>query len=233
MKFMESILLNEEQVAYQKNFMAKVYGWMSLALLISALSAFSVTQSEFLFKLVFGNSYSIFILIIIEFVLVIWLSSSIRRISTSAASIGFILYSIVNGLTLSSVFIIYTGSSIMRVFLISALMFIAMTLYGLKTKSDLMSAGRYLSMALFGIIIASVINIFLHSSGLDWIISIIAVGVFTGLTAYDTQKLLRISKNANDSENYSKVSIVIALELYLDFINIFLRLLRLFGKRNN
>ncbi|HZK19990.1 MAG TPA: Bax inhibitor-1/YccA family protein, partial [Treponemataceae bacterium] len=127
---------------------------------------------------------------------------------------------------------IYTESSIVRVFLISALLFGSMSFYGARTKSDLTSAGRYLIMALIGLIIASIVNILLKSSGLDWLISIIAVVIFTGLTAYDTQKLLRIAQYDDGSENFQKVAVLGALTLYLDFINIFLHLLRLFGNRN-
>ena len=158
--------------------------------------------------------------------------ASIRKISVRAASIAFIVYSALNGVTLSGIFIIYTGASISRIFLITALMFGGMSIYGLKTKSDLRSMGRYLFMALIGIVIASVVNLLLGSSVLDVIISMVTVLVFTGLTAYDTQKLLSAARSADGSEVFHKVAIIGALELYLDFINIFLSLLRLFGKRN-
>ena len=179
-----------------------------------------------------GNVFVFFGLIIAELVLVFFLSARIRKISKTTAGIAFIGYSIINGLTLSSVLLVYAGTSVARVFVITALLFGVMTVYGMTTKSDLMSAGRYLFMGLVGIIIASLVNIFLRSSGLDWIISLVGVALFTGLTAYDTQKVIRASAGADDSEAYSKIAIIAALELYLDFVNLFLYLLRLFGKKD-
>ena len=153
--------------------------------------------------------------------------------STATASLVFIIYSILNGLSLSVIFLVYTSTSIFRVFAITAGMFACMSIYGRVTKTDLRSAGRYLMMALFGIVIASVVNLFFRSTGLDWLISLVTVGVFTGLTAYDTQKLYAIAERADGSEVFARAAIIGALELYLDFINIFLALLRLFGKSNN
>ena len=137
-----------------------------------------------------------------------------------------------NGVTLSSIFIVYRLDSIVHIFVISALMFTAMAVYGAKTKQNIMSFGRYFSMALIGIIIASLVNIFLHSSSLSWGISFISVILFTGLTAYDSQKMLNVSRVARNDDVFAKASIIGALELYLDFINIFLSLLRLFGRRD-
>ena len=126
---------------------------------------------------------------------------------------------------------IYTGTSIVRIFVITALMFGAMSIYGATTRNNLQSAGKYLMMALVGLIIASLVNMFLHSSSFDWLISFITVGVFTGLTAYDSQKILQVAQYAQNNDTYRKVAVIGALELYLDFVNIFLSLLRLFGRR--
>ena len=190
----------------------------------------TTSLSTSLINLVFGNKIGFPLLAIGEIVLVWWLSASIRKISTLAASIAFLAYSVINGATLASIFHVFSLNSIIVVFLVSALMFIGMSLYGVFSKSDIMSFGRYFSMAIIGLIVASVINIFLKSSGFNWVISIVTVVIFTGLTAYDTRKMILVSQQADGSDMFQKASIIGALELYLDFINIFLALLRIFGK---
>lgn len=216
----------------RKKFMSGVYTWMTLALALSGLTAFGVASSPAILQLIFGNELVFFGLIIAELVLVMVFSFRVHKMSVTAASLVYIVYSILNGITLASIFIVYTKTSIFSVFLISAGMFAAMSIYGRVTKQDLRSAGRYLTMALFGVIIASVVNIFLKSSSLDWLLSLVTVGIFVGLTAYDTQKAYAIAERADGSDMFAKASVVMALELYLDFINIFLSLLRLFGKKN-
>lgn len=226
----KGITINNSEQLVQRKFLTKVYGWMSLALLLSGITAFIVANSPFLINLVFGNKIGFPLLAIGEIVLVWWLSASIRKISTMAASIAFLAYSVINGATLASIFYVFSLDSIIVVFLVSALMFIGMSLYGVFSKSDIMSFGRYFSMAIIGLIVASVINIFLKSSGFNWVISIVTVVIFTGLTAYDTRKMILVSQQADGSDMFQKASIIGALELYLDFINIFLALLRIFGK---
>jgi len=226
------ISLQQANENAQRKFMAGVYQWMVVALAISGAVAWIVSGNAAFHRVLIGNPIVFFVLVIGELGLVWWLSASIGKISVQAASIAFIVYSALNGLILSSVFMIYTHASITRIFLITALMFGGMSIYGMKTKSDLRSMGRYLYMALIGVIIASVVNVFLHATMLDIVISMVTVLVFTGLTAYDTQKLLSVSNQADGSERFQKVAIIGALELYLDFINIFLALLRLFGRRN-
>ncbi len=216
----------------RKKFMSGVYTWMTLALALSGLTAFGVASSPAILQLIFGNELVFFGLIIAELVLVMVFSFRVHKMSVTAASLVYIVYSILNGITLASIFIVYTKTSIFSVFLISAGMFAAMSIYGRVTKQDLRSAGRYLTMALFGVIIASVVNIFLKSSSLDWLLSLVTVGIFVGLTAYDTQKAYAIAERSDGSDVFAKASVVMALELYLDFINIFLSLLRLFGKKN-
>lgn len=228
-----SMSLRDAKPVVQQRFFSRVYGFMVLALAISGVAAFFVANNVGMQRVIFGNQLVFFGLIIGELVLVFILSARIQSMSRQTATLLFIAYSIVNGLTLSAVFLVYTSSSIASIFLISALMFGGMSLYGLKTKSDLNSAGRYLIMGLIGVIIASVVNMLLRSSTLNWLISILTVVIFTGLTAYDTQKLLNISKYDDGSENFQKVAIIGALQLYLDFINIFLALLRLFGNRRS
>jgi uncharacterized protein len=235
----EQIMENYDSINYRsvenekRKFLSRTYGWMTLALIISAASAFVTASSPTMVRFLFGNrAIGFFVLAIAEIALVWWLSASIRSISTGAASIAFVAYSLLNGVTLSSIFIVYTGTSIMYTFLAAAGMFGSMSLFGMKTKQNLNSAGRYLIMAVWGIIIASIINLLLRSSGLDWAISLITVVVFSGLTAYDSQRMLAAAGYADGSETFKKASIIGALELYLDFINIFLSLLRLFGRRN-
>ena len=227
----DNISLQQANEKISQRFIAAVYGWMVAALAISGIAAFAVFNSETLLYFIFGSRFTFLGLIIAELALVFILSAGIRRMSFPVAAASFVIYSIVNGLTLSSVLFVYTGTSIVRIFVITALMFGAMSVYGATTKSSLQSAGKYLMMALIGLIIASLVNLFMRSSSLDWLISFVTVGVFTGLTAYDSQKITTAARYAQDNDDFKKIAIIGALELYLDFINIFLALLRLFGKR--
>lgn len=227
-------MVNEiAQVKVKNTFLSRVYGWMTLALVISGVTAFLATTNETIIRLTIGNGFGFLILAVAELALVWWLTASIHKISSGAAFFAFILYSVLNGVTLSSVFLVYKIESIFMVFFISAGMFAAMAVYGTVTKSSLSSFGKYFAMALVGIIIASLVNFLLRSPMLDWFLSIITVVLFTGLTAYDAQKMLAVSNNASDDEVFKKVSVIGALELYLDFINIFLAMLRLFGRRRD
>lgn len=219
----------------QNKFLARTYGWMALALVISGFTAFGTATY---LASIGEQAYTFFqigfpVLAIAEIVLVWWLSASIRKISAAGATVAFVIYSVLNGMTLSSIFIVYQLSSLFTIFLTSAGMFAAMAIYGTFTKQNILSFGRYFFMALVGVVIASIINLFVRSSRFDWIISIVTVVLFTGLSAYDAQKMVRVSERAENSEIFKKASIIGALELYLDFINIFLAMLRLFGKRKN
>ncbi len=226
-------LTKSEKLAVEaRRFITRVYGWMTVALILSGLSALFAATSEPLYNLIWGGRHiGFYVLVVAEVALVIILSAIIGKISVAAAAFLFILYSIVNGLTLSAIFLVFEIHSIGVVFFISAGMFFAMSLYGRFTKQDLNSAGRYLMMALFGLVIASVVNLLLKSSMLQWIISLVSLVVFIGLTAYDTNKIVRASALADGSDTFKKAAIYGALELYLDFINIFLSLLNLFGKK--
>ena len=227
-------MVNEiAQVKVKNTFLSRVYGWMTLALVISGVTAFLAATNETIIRLTIGNDFGFLILAVAELALVWWLTASIHKISSGAAFFAFILYSVLNGVTLSSVFLVYKIESIFMVFFISAGMFAAMAVYGTVTKSSLSSFGKYFAMALVGIIIASLVNFLLRSPMLDWFLSIITVVLFTGLTAYDAQKMLAVSNNASDDEVFKKASVIGALELYLDFINIFLAMLRLFGRRRD
>lgn len=212
--------------------MRKVYTWMALALVITGFTAYYVATTPSLLSLIYSNQVVLWGLIIAELALVIGLSAAINRLSLTTATLLFVLYSVLNGAMLSSVFLIYTTASIANVFFITAGTFGAMAAYGYFTKKDLTSWGRILLMALIGIIIASVVNIFLRNSMFDLVISYIGVAIFVGLTAYDSQKIKEMMLQAPDaSEHAQKIALLGALTLYLDFINLFLYLLRIFGKR--
>ena len=214
------------------NFFPKVYGWMTAGLALTALVALFTLSSKGLLELVFGNRLVFYGLIIGELGLVIALSAAINRISAMAATLMFLLYSALSGVTFASIFLVYTSSSIASTFLVASGTFAAMSLYGYATKRDLTGWGSFLFMGLVGIIIASVVNIFLHSEMITWITSYLGVFVFVGLTAYDTQKIKMIGQGGfADGESQRKASILGALTLYLDFINLFLMLLRVMGNR--
>ncbi|MBO7124080.1 MAG: Bax inhibitor-1/YccA family protein [Treponema sp.] len=226
------ITLEQAKPEVQRKFMAGVYLRMTIALFITAAVAWYASSSDQIMNFLYSNKgMPFYALIVAELVLVIALSAAIHKINSFVALVFFILYSVLNGLSFSAIFIIYDLGSVFHIFLISALMFAAMTVYGMFTKSDLTSAGRYLTMALIGLIIAGLVNLLFKSKTLDWITSIIGVGIFIGLTAYDTQRLMRIAVKDDGSEKFQKMAVIGALELYLDFINIFLKMLRLFGKR--
>ena len=210
--------------------MRKVFVWMTLALAITGLTAYGVATSPTILSLIFSSKVTFFGLIIAEFALVFAISGAINRLSLSTATLLFILYSVVNGATLSTIFFAFSVATIGKVFFITAGTFGAMALVGYTTKTDLTSMGKLLFMALLGIIIASVVNMFVGSSGLDLILSYVGVLVFVGLTAYDTQKIKQMCQSAPDAgESTQKLALIGALSLYLDFINLFLYLLRIFG----
>ena len=214
--------------------MRKVFVWMTLALAITGLTAYGVATSPTILSLIFSSKVTFFGLIIAEFALVFAISGAINRLSLSTATMLFILYSVINGATLSSIFFAFSVATIGKVFFITAGTFGAMALVGYTTKTDLTSMGKLLFMALLGIIIASVVNMFVASSGLDLILSYVGVLVFVGLTAYDTQKIKQMCQAAPDAgESSQKLALIGALSLYLDFINLFLYLLRIFGNNRD
>ncbi len=222
----------EQASAETQRFMTKVYGWMSFALVVTGFVAMYTASSPALLNMIFGSTYTLIGVILLEFIMVGALAGWVSRMSASTATLIFILYSALNGLTLSGIFIVYTTESIASTFFISAGTFAAMTIYGYTTKSDLSGWGNLLFMGLIGLIISSVVNIFLNSSMLSWITSCFGVVIFVGLTAYDTQKIKNMNIIGNEgTDEDKKEAIMGALTLYLDFINLFLYLLRLFGKR--
>ncbi len=211
--------------------MRKVYVWMAFALVITGITAYGVASSPSLLNLIFSNKAVFFGLIIAEFVLVLTVSAAINRLSLSTATLLFVLYSVVNGATLSCIFLAFSMATIGKVFFITAGTFGVMAFIGYTTKADLTSVGKILFMALIGLIIATVVNMFTKSEGFDLILSYVGVLVFVGLTAYDTQKIKRMLQLAPDAgESMQKMALLGALTLYLDFINLFLYLLRIFGR---
>ena len=212
--------------------MRKVYVWMTLALVITGATAYGVATSPAVLTALYSNQLLFWGLFIAELGLVFGISAAINRLSLATATLMFILYSVINGALLSSIFVIYTMSSIASVFFITAGTFAVMALIGYTTKADLTSMGKILFMALIGIIIATIVNIFLKSSGLEMIVSYLGVLIFVGLTAYDSQKIKRMLQMAPDaSEGAQKLALLGALTLYLDFVNLFIYLLRIFGRR--
>lgn len=208
-----------------------VYLWMFFGLMISGSSAFYIGHSPELMMTLLGSKASLIGLIIAEFGLVIGLSYFMEKLNYVTAALMFIVFSAINGITLSTIFIVYELSSIFSVFVVTAGTFLAMTLIGLFTKKDLTKFGGILLMALIGLIIATVVNIFIGSTIFDTLICIAGVIIFCGLTAYDAQKIKELIFMNDDSETVHKLAIFGALSLYLDFINLFLYLLKLLGSK--
>ena len=240
---MQTLSVQQTQTQVRVNtFIRSVYNWMAIGLALTGFVAFYVSHSEAMLRLLFevvGNQLRptmlFYGLIIGELALVFSLASRVSKIQASTATALFVLYAALNGATLSSIFLIYTQSSITSVFFICAATFIACSIYGMITKRDLTSMGQFMFMGLIGIIIASVVNFFIQSSGMSLIISYIGVIVFVGLTAYDTQKLktMALSQPADlDAGVVRKGAIICALTLYLDFINMFIFMLHIFGARD-
>ena len=212
--------------------MRKVYVWMTLALVITGLTAYGVATSPGILQAIYTNQVLFWGLIIAEFALVFGVSAAINKLSLTTATLMFVLYSVINGALLSYIFLAYTASSVATVFFITAGTFGAMAIVGYTTKTDLTSMGKILVMALIGLILATLVNFFVKSEGLTLVLSYVGVLVFVGLTAYDSQKIKQMLLQAPDAgEVGQKMALLGALTLYLDFINLFIYLLRILGKR--
>lgn len=219
---------NQSLDVFVSKVMRQVFTKMFLAMVITAISAYMVLSVPALAKFIFTNSWVYWGLLIGEIVMVIALSASINKLSNAGATALFYLYSVLNGMTLSCIVLVYTAASIALTFAITAGVFATMAIYGYVTKSDLTKFGSFMMMALFGLIICIVVNLFMHSSTLEWIISFAGVVIFIGLTAWDVQKIKRMAA-MSDYNSAGKIATIGALSLYLDFINLFLYLLRFFG----
>jgi len=218
--------------AEQQRFMVRVYNWMTTGLGFTGLVAFVIADSPAITALIFGNPFIPIVLFIAQIGLVFWLAARVMQMSVQQAKGVFVLYALLMGVTFSTVFLTYTAASITSTFLVTAGTFGAMSFYGYTTKKDLTSWGSFLFMGLIGIIIASIVNMFLASSTMSWVITYAGVLIFVGLTAYDTQKIKEMNILGNEgTDEDTKEAIRGALSLYLDFINLFLMLLRIMGSR--
>ena len=234
-------MVNEAEGTYTRSYspsttlpvlMRKVYTWMALALVITGITAYGVATTPSLIMAIANNSILFWGLVIAEFGIVFGISGMLHKLSLTTATLMFIVYSVINGVLLSFIFLAYTMSSISTVFFITAGTFGVMALIGYTTKTDLSKLGSILFMALIGLIIATVVNLFVHSSGLQLIISYIGVLLFVGLTAYDTQKIKQMLYEQDSAdESAQKLALLGALSLYLDFVNLFIYLLRILGNR--
>lgn len=215
-----------------RSLLKNVYLWMTAGLALTGVVAWGVASTPALLNLVFGNPLLLIALIIGELVLVGIISARVMKMSVTAATAAFAGYAVLNGVTLSMIFLAYTGAVISQAFFVAAGMFGVMSLWAMTTKTDLSRFGSYLMMGLFGIIIASVVNIFIGNGVLDLIISYAGVALFLGLTAWDTQRIQAMAQQyaGAGEDDYVRLSIMGALKLYLDFINLFLFLLRIFGR---
>jgi len=219
--------------AREKSIIKSVYVWMTAALAITAGVSYAVASSPSLMRALMGNSFGFILLIIAEFALVFFLSARLDTMSQSSAIGAFLGYAVINGIMFSTLFYVYQIATIYKSFLSAALMFAGMSLYAMTTKKDLNGWGYYLMVSLWGLLIASLMNFFFKSSGLDYILSFVGVFIFMGLTAWDTQKLVRFNDQYGynmDEATYTKAGIIFALSLYMDFINLFLYLLRIFAR---
>ncbi|NLD50885.1 MAG: Bax inhibitor-1/YccA family protein [Clostridiaceae bacterium] len=213
--------------------MVRVYGWMFIGLLVTAMSALFVASTPSLIELIFLNNFTFYGLMIAEIAFVWFLSSRAMKMDYTMAAAAFLFYAALNGLTMSVIFLYFSGSSIAMAFFFTAGFFGFMSGYGLITKTDLTSFGKMMLMGLIGLILVSVVNIFLRNGVFEWIISFAGVIIFLGLTAYDSQKIKYIHQHYSGTEKERNVAIVGALTLYLDFINLFLYILRILGRKRS
>jgi uncharacterized protein len=222
----------ERAAAVQNSFVARVYNWMGLGLATTAVVALMTASSPPLLSFIFGNQFIFLGLILGELGLVVALSAAISRLQATTAAMMFFLYSALNGLTLSVILLAYTSTSVANTFFVTAGTFGVMSLYGYATKRDLTSWGSFLFMGLVGIILASVVNLFMRSEAIYWLVTYAGILVFVGLSAYDAQMIKQMAAHGfGDEETERKSAVIGALRLYLDFINLFLMLLNIFGRR--
>jgi FtsH-binding integral membrane protein len=230
---MDSLTMRQAQVQVRVNsFVRSVYNWMAIGLALTGFIAYAVANMPEVRDVIFGSRIVFFGLIIAQLALVFIISSRIQRMQAGTATFLFVVYSALNGATLSSIFLVYAQSTIASTFFVCSATFVACSIYGWTTRRDLTSMGGFLTMGLIGIVIASLVNMFIQSSAISTVVSYIGVLVFVGLTAYDTQDIKNMAMSQPDSIDAGAVrkgAILGALKLYLDFINLFLMLLRIFG----
>ena len=229
MSYPPTPLVKADTQLRQRSFLGQVYAWMTAGLLVSSAVASYTASAPFVLNLIYGNPATIWILFIAQIGLVIGLSAAIDRLAPATAAALFVGYAALNGLTLSVIFLAYTATSIAQTFLATAATFGIMSFYGATTKRDLSAVGSLLVMALIGFVIGSVINLFWANSAFYWVLTYLGIAVFIGLTAWDTQQIKHMSQQAQDDTSARRRAIIGALKLYLDFINLFVLLLRIFG----
>lgn len=228
----QSYVESVKRASIVQSFFSQVYGWMFFGLLSTGIVAYYAANSSLLLNLIFSSKMTFYVFLFAPIVLVMIISSKINTLSASMASFLFFVYSAVNGITLSAIFLVYTQESIATTFGIAACTFGATALFGYVTKKDLSKLGSILFMLLIGLIIASVVNMFLKNDTMMWVLTYAGIVIFIGLTAYDMQKLKELAYKIGEDENaIAKFAVLGALTLYLDFINLFLRLLQIFGKK--
>ena len=224
----ESYVESVKRASIVQSFFAQIYGWMFFGLLTTGIVAYYTAHSPFLLNLIFSSKITFYVFLFAPIILVMIINS----LSASMASFLFFVYSAVTGITLSAIFLVYTQESIATTFGITAGTFGATALFGYVTKKDLSKMGSILFMLLIGLIIASVVNMFLKNDTMMWVLTYVGIIIFVGLTAYDMQKLKKIAYSIDEDESsIAKFAVLGALTLYLDFINLFLRLLQIFGKK--
>lgn len=222
----------------EQSLLRNVYLWMTLALAVTAMVAYGVASNPGLMRVFYGNPMVMLLLVVAEFAIVFFLSARLQTMTKGVAIGSFLAYSVLNGVIFSTIFYVYDLGAVFKAFSVAAVMFLGMSMYATTTKRDLHSWGYYLMVSLWGLVIATLMNMFFRSSGMDYIISILGVVIFMGLTAWDTQKVVQVNNQYAwdmDEGTFSKLGVVFALSLYLDFLNIFLYLLRFFsnGDRRN
>jgi FtsH-binding integral membrane protein len=232
MSYVPTPIVSADAQLRQSSIINQVYAWMTAGLMVTGAVAAYTANSAVLLNLIFGNPFGIWVLFIAQIAMVIGLSAGIGRLAPATATALFVGYAALNGLTLASIFLVYTKASIASTFFITAATFALMSFYGYVTKRDLTRMGSLLFMALIGLVLASLVNFFLRSTGLYWIITYAGVLIFIGLIAWDTQKIKNLSRQATDDTSARRIAILGSLMLYLDFINLFLFLLRIFGRRD-
>ena len=232
MSYVPTPIVSADAQLRQSSIINQVYAWMTAGLLVTGAVAAYTANSGWLLNLIFGNPFGIWVLFIAQIAMVIGLSAGIGRLAPATATALFVGYAALNGLTMASIFLVYTRASIASTFFITAATFALMSFYGYVTKRDLTRMGSLLFMALIGLILASLVNFFLQNAALYWIITYAGVLIFIGLIAWDTQKIKNLSRQATDDTSARRIAILGSLMLYLDFINLFLFLLRIFGRRD-
>ena len=232
MSYPPTPLVGADAQLRQNSFLGQVYLWMTAGLLVSSAVASYAASTPLVLNLLYGNPFTIWLLFLAQIGAVIGLSAAIDRLTPLAAVALFIGYAALNGLTLSALFLVYTYTSIAQAFLATAATFLVMSFYGATTKRDLSTVGNLLVMTLIGFVIGSIVNLFWANSAVYWVLTYLGIAIFVGLTAWDTQQIKRLIQQAHDDTTARRLAIIGALKLYLDFINLFVLLLRIFGSHD-